>query len=78
MRPWGWLLTWLGVVGFAASAYVNWKSGRETEALIAGLLNPLCFIGIPVGLYWLSRSGALRDFNESTTTARVFLTYCPC
>jgi hypothetical protein len=71
MKPWGWLLTWLGIVGFFASTYLNWRDGHEGEAIIFGFLNPMCFVGLPIGLYWLTRSGVnlgrvLTAINEST------------
>jgi hypothetical protein len=71
MKPWGWLLTWLGVIGFFASTYANWRDGHEFQAFGFGFLNPMCFVGLPIGLYWLSRSGVtvggvLTAINEST------------
>lgn len=71
MKPWGWFLVWLGGLGFGTSTYVNWRSNYVTEALLAGLLNPVLFIGMPIGLYWLARSGVtvagvLTAINQST------------
>jgi hypothetical protein len=66
MKPWGWFLVWLGALGFGASAYVNWRTDHEMAALLAGLLNPMFFIGMPIGLYWLARSGVLAAINHST------------
>lgn len=71
MKPWGWFLVWLGTLGFGASAYVNWRTDHEMAALLAGLLNPMFFIGMPIGLYWLARSGVtaggvLTSINHST------------
>jgi hypothetical protein len=71
MKPWGWFLVWLGALGFGASAYVNWRTDHEMAALLAGLLNPMFFIGMPIGLYWLVRSGVTVDgvltaINHST------------
>ena len=71
MKPWGWFLVWLGGLGFGASTYVNWRTDHEQAALLAGLLNPMFFIGMPIGLYWLARSGVtvggmLTAINRST------------
>jgi hypothetical protein len=59
MAPWGWLLVWVGLIGFFASAYYRWDNHDATPGLVAGLLNPLFFLGVPIGLYWLGRSGTL-------------------
>jgi hypothetical protein len=71
MRPWGWLLTWIGVVAFAATTYVNWNADHARVGLIAGVLNPVFFIGVPVGLYWLKRSGELDRLLEPDHVARL-------
>src|SRR3990167_5715796 len=65
MKPWGYVLTLLGGLAFAASTFVNWPKSSYPDgneyvvAMFAGVTNPLCFIGLPLGLYWLSRTGAL-------------------
>jgi hypothetical protein len=81
MRPWGWFLVWIGGLGFFASAYINWKPDREEAALIAGLFNPMFFVSMPIGLYWLFRSRAVgpvrseeHEKNLREIEARVFQT----
>ena len=59
MRPWGWLVTWIGIVAFSTTSFVFWKPSDARTALVLGLSNPFCFIGLPVGLYWMHRSGEL-------------------
>lgn len=43
------------IAGFAASALVA-GGGSPEGALIAGCLNPLFFVGFPLGSYWLYRA----------------------
>ncbi|MFO0845836.1 MAG: SHOCT domain-containing protein [Gemmataceae bacterium] len=65
MAPWGWLFVWVGLVGYFASAYYRWNDFDSTQGLIAGFLNPLFFLGVPIGLYWLGRSGVLLRIRNS-------------
>jgi hypothetical protein len=66
MKPLGWIFFLVGILGFCASAYTTWPQKRYPSsedywgAMIAGVLNPLFFVGVPLGLYWLSRCGELR------------------
>lgn len=54
----GWLLPAgvvslvLAVLGFLASAATGGK-GNLFAGLLAGVLNPLFFVGLPLGIYWL-------------------------
>ena len=50
----------IGVLGFIASGAVG---GGPTlgGAIAAGVLNPLFFIGVPLGLYWLYRAGIIGN-----------------
>jgi hypothetical protein len=41
----------LGLLAFCASAATG--GGTAAGSLLAGLLNPIFFIGVPLGLYWL-------------------------
>ena len=41
----------LGIAGFIATYIV--VRGGVNDRTIAGLLNPLFFLGVPLGLYWL-------------------------
>ncbi len=45
----------LGALGFIASAGVG-GGGTLGGAIIAGALNPLFFVGVPLGIYWLRQS----------------------
>ena len=64
MNFWGWPAVLFGIAGFAASGHLH-KSERDPFiGLIAGPFNPMLFFGVPVGLYWLSKSGELdRDLD---------------
>jgi len=50
----------IGVLGFLASGAVG---GGKTlgGAIVAGVLNPLFFVGVPLGLYWLYRAGIIGN-----------------
>ncbi len=56
MKPAGIISVALGVLGFWASASVG-GGGSSEGAILAGLLNPLFFVGVPLGIYWLNRTG---------------------
>jgi hypothetical protein len=62
MKPWGWVLLAVGLLGYILTARHNWPTGYSAEgeyfwALFVGLLNPMVWVGWPLGLYWLWRSG---------------------
>ncbi|MGA2798671.1 MAG: hypothetical protein ABSE63_13900 [Thermoguttaceae bacterium] len=54
----------VGILAFCASAAVgcivsaenSWTTPTAEVILVAGLLNPFFFAGVPLGIYWLSRS----------------------
>jgi len=54
----------VGILAFCASAAVgcivsaenSWTTPVPEVILVAGLLNPFFFAGVPLGIYWLSRS----------------------
>ena len=69
MKPWGYGLLVLGVLGFLASALVE---RTLLGALISGLLNPLFFVGCPLGYYWLSRSKKQEIGGKSPTVKYEF------
>jgi hypothetical protein len=52
MLPAGWVTFGLGIAGFIASYNVS-GGGTVIGGIVAGLLNPLFFAGVPLGLYWL-------------------------
>ncbi len=59
MRPWGYAFTIIGGLAFVAGAIG--ECFREPDppmvaVIVAGLLNPIFFIGFPLGIYWLRRS----------------------
>lgn len=56
MKPAGFVAVGFGVLSFLASAAVG-GGGGLAGALLAGALNPLFFVGVPLGIYWLRRSG---------------------
>ena len=70
MKPWGYVSVVVGVLGFAGSFYVELQNEppyRRDDleawlvAAFSGVLNPLFFVGVPLGLYWLSRCGELKQ-----------------
>lgn len=69
MKPWGWFLVWIGALGFGASVYIHWRAGSEEAALMSGLLNPMFFIGMPIGLYWLKRTGEVSRVGSPVIRA---------
>lgn len=50
--PAGLISVALGLFAFCASAATG-GGGTPEGSLLAGLLNPIFFIGVPLGLYWL-------------------------
>ncbi len=62
MRPAGYVCTIIGVLGFIASFGVALQRAPSPDLLAAtlsGILNPLFFVGLPLGIYWLRRCGDL-------------------
>ena len=55
MLPAGWAALILGVVAFIASYNVGPRQGVDAR-LLQALMNPLFFVGVPLGLYWIKRS----------------------
>ena len=53
----------VGIIGFGASAAVgcveksihSWTNPVPEVVLITGILNPFFFVGVPLGIYWLTR-----------------------
>lgn len=54
----------VGILGFIASAAVG-GGGTLEGAILAGMLNPLFFVGVPLGFYWLNRGGAFAPSPET-------------
>jgi hypothetical protein len=55
----GWLFAGSGALAFVASFYVEYQrhyGGELFSPLIAGVTNPLFFVGLPLGWYWLHRA----------------------
>jgi hypothetical protein len=67
MQPAGLIAVVIGGVGFIASGAIG---GGPTlaGALAAGALNPLFFIGVPLGLYWLYRTGFFVGASTGAST----------
>jgi len=80
----------IGLLAFCASAVFG--SGAEPgdpprfrflAALLSGALNPLFFVGVPLGLYWLYRSGHRPPQHQppgapsSPANNNPSLTHCP-
>lgn len=64
MRTAGAIAVIVGILGFVASTAVG-GGGTLGGAIIAGMLNPLFFVGVPLGLYWLHRGGAFAPSSET-------------
>jgi len=56
MKPAGFIAVAVGGLGFLASVVAG-GGGTPVGAIAAGLLNPAFFLGVPLGIYWLYRSG---------------------
>jgi hypothetical protein len=59
MRPWGYAFTIIGGLAFAAGIIEEYSANRNppmVAVIVGGLLNPVFFIGFPLGIYWLRQS----------------------
>jgi hypothetical protein len=82
--PAGIVATILGLLAFVSS-FVYGGGGTLAGGLVAGLLNPIFFVGFPLGIYWLRRYGerpATSHPASSSTTlspgeSNPKLTHCP-
>jgi len=67
MSPFGKLVSAVGMLGFVASVYVEYNKQlwvkNYTAIALCGILNPLFFVGLPLGLYWMWRSGSFKQGN---------------
>ena len=62
MLPAGWVSFGLGIAGFIASYNVG-PPQRVEERLLQAVLNPLFFIGVPLGFYWHANHRKARKFG---------------
>lgn len=60
MFPAGCVSLVIGLLGFVASAGVA-GGGTPEGSLVAGLLNPLFFVGVPLGLFWIVRGASHKS-----------------
>ncbi len=69
MKPLGYVVFVIGMLAFVASFWVDLQSSPHHKhddldqwliSAFVGLFNPLFFVGVPLGLYWLSRCGELK------------------
>ena len=59
MRPWGYAFTIIGGLAFASGVIGEYSASRNppmVAVIVSGLLNPIFFIGFPLGVYWVRRS----------------------
>jgi len=59
MRPWSYAFTIIGGLAFASGIIGEYSASPNppmVAVIVAGLLNPIFFIGFPLGIYWLRRS----------------------
>lgn len=73
MKPAGYTAVVIALAGFVATVCVNWGPGEYADslatfdfvAILAGVLNPLFFIGVPLGYYWLQRCGEIDRIRKA-------------
>lgn len=73
----------LATLGFLSCA-AFWGGGDLFGSILAGALNPLFFIGLPLGIYWLNQYGkrSIHAATPPSTTATLLsagnakLTHC--
>ena len=59
MRPWGYAFTIIGGLALASGVIGEYSASRNppmVAVIVSGLLNPIFFIGFPLGVYWVRRS----------------------
>ena len=83
-RPAGIASIAVGALAFAASAAMEASRIRSTEnaigvALFCALFNPLFFVGVPLGIYWLARANRPMATDKQTRNGdyNPQLTHCP-
>lgn len=69
MLPAGGIVIAVAIVGFVASGATGGGPSRE-GAMTAGALNPLFFIGLPLGLCWLYGTGFFGSSKPAQPAAR--------
>ncbi len=75
MRPWGYVLTIIGGLAFFASMGQELSASHDppfVALIVAGITNPLFFIGVPLGIYWLRCGKTPRHklpMNSSVSTS---------
>ncbi len=83
-RPAGIVATILGLLAFLSS-FAYGGGGTFAGGLVAGLLNPIFFVGFPLGIYWLRRYGNRRATSHPASSSATLsrgesnpkLTHCP-
>ena len=69
----------IGLLAFVASAAVS-REGDAAGRILVGITNPLFFVGVPLGIYWLVRSGkggSRGSFISTQEDVNPRLTHCP-
>ncbi len=78
-RAWGICGIAVGICGFVASA-VYGGGGSFEGAIVAGLLNPLFFVGIPLGLWFLRSAYAYPNLvrcSDCRNRVSAAAKFCP-
>ena len=70
--PAGWVTFGLGIAGFIASYNVA-GGGTVEGGIVAGLTNPLFFVGVPLGIYWVRNAQMLDVVVILVAVAILFL-----
>ncbi len=60
MRPAGKWLMAVSVIGLGIIGYTRSEKLQNEAVLLELLLNPLCFVGLPLAFYWLKKTDSLE------------------
>ncbi|HWB14472.1 MAG TPA: hypothetical protein VG826_34925 [Pirellulales bacterium] len=64
-RPAAAVFLTLGTLAFFSSAVIGGQGSIEA-GLLAGMLNPIFFVGVPLGWYWWRSAGGTQSMNVQT------------
>jgi len=73
-QPWGYFLTIIGASAFVAGVIEECSVSRNppmVAVIVSGLLNPIFFIGFPLGIYWVRQSKKSHPFAAIDTGSKI-------
>lgn len=73
MKPWGVYATLIALVGCSLITFANWDNYHIEANAIVFVLNPLFLVVLPLGLYWLYRSGQFEPSRPTTANYSIYL-----